>query len=256
MFRPLALATLALLGSTGCAARHAAPADTPTAVLRTYLEHESQGRFEQAHALLTAVDRSARPLPAYVSEHVNAGAVWLAVAHETRFTVGPVAPTEEGAPHVTVPVRAQHARFSEVTPLTEQLPADVALGDAVAALVDALQREPIPTDTEQLSYALRMEDDGWRVWLGLAEQDQAVAAFKAVKAAFRSGDAEAAATSLARLEAVEDDPSGVVEALTADARDLVDALARTTGSPPAEADETEASPASQGAASEEAAPRE
>lgn len=208
--RSLLLVLLAACGGSG-----------PKKVLADYLAAEQSGRYEDAHALLAASDRAARPVDAYAAEHLGAGPVWLAVARTTRFELGEPTASEPG---VRVGVRAVHADLQAVVKEVPAPPADRLaetddpLSFAVRWYEGELGKRALPEVTEPITYALVEEEPGWRVWIGLDRQDAAVARLREAEDAERRGDAAAARAAWDALLALPEDPAGVVAALKADAR--------------------------------------
>ena len=72
---------LALVMMMACAS---AP---PQRVVLNYVKAEQTRDYDKAHDLLTTSDQRARPLAAFVKEHLAAGPIWLALAETTRFEV-------------------------------------------------------------------------------------------------------------------------------------------------------------------------
>lgn len=202
--RPVLLA----LSLAACA--HQGPVD----VVGAYLEAEQQGRYPAAWRLLHADDQAARPLDAWTQEHVDAGPVWLACARRASFRVTAEhvdGPRADLVVATTMPSVADAARRFHPSP--------GATGPELMALAeDVLIGTDVPSTTKDFRYALRQEGGTWRVWLGLREQDAAVARAVEAAQARQGGDLEAERAALIALIAVPADGTGAVEALQADAR--------------------------------------
>lgn len=208
------------LGSLGCAA-HAPPGR----VLTRYLTAESEGRYDDAWALLDPEDQAARSADAFTKDHVDAGFPWLTAARLTGFDV--TEPVDAPAsPTVQVLVTAHHPRPSDVAGVLQRRLGTTALTDADKAdLEDRVElgarvviEDPVPVVDEALSYTLRRSDEAWRVWLGLRWQDQALAhAIEATRAEQR-GDVAAARAAWEAVLAVPVDPQGAVAALQVKAK--------------------------------------
>lgn len=205
--RPL----LALLLLSACAAKNPA-----LDVLGDYLEAEQQGRYAAAHALLSDEDRSARSLDAYVSDHTEAGPIWLAVARQTSFRVDG---QQEVDGRVHFDIIATHPDMDAVAAKVPGLPPE-----AIAASPDPEQKmlehvqmvlhsQSFPTTSETLHYAVLEEDGRWRVWLGLTLQDRALRLMDVAQAEGIKGNLPGTIQALEDLLKVPDDPTGAVAAL-------------------------------------------
>jgi hypothetical protein len=210
---------------------------TPTAVVESFLEAESRGRYDDAFLLLAAEDRAVRSLDAWAGEHVQAGLVWLAVAQRAQFSVGDAELTgagsiADGTPGAWVVVDTTRPEMAAAADLIQRkLGADGArldpeeIGDQVRLAAGLLAGADLPTRTETVRYALLQQEGDWRVWLGLARQDAAVTlAVQAARAAER-GDGAAADAARRALLALPEDPMGGVAALKADAQRALEASA-------------------------------
>jgi hypothetical protein len=213
---------LALL-LAGCSA-HVDPID----VLGDYLEAEQQGRYAKAHELLSADDQAVRSLDAYITEHLQAGPVWRAVAASTAFHVEEVQQTEE---RVTVQITAVHPQMRAVAEGVPPVPtAQVEASDDPEALIYALVRETLatktfPTASERLTYQLVPQDRGWRVWLGLRHADEAVRLGAQALVARQSGDTAAELVALRAALELPLDAGGGVELVQTQARERLAQLA-------------------------------
>ncbi len=196
-------------------------------VLTSYLQAEQSGQYDEAYALLTPSDQSARTLDTYVTEHLSAGPVWLAVARRTRFELAAPQTTPDAT---VVPVTALHADLEALGKLLPAPPADqLAAAEDRMAFENAwyaaeLSKHEVDEVAEALTYSLRDEGAGWRVWLGLDRQDAAVALWRKADVATDAGDAATTRTALTQLLTLPHDPSGVVQALQTEARQRIAAL--------------------------------
>ncbi len=212
MLRPLLLTALL------CAC---APKTGSTDALRAYLEAEQSGRYEAAHRLLTPEDRTARPLEEYVREHLSAGPIWLAVARRTRFKIERRLQDDTRA---RFDVEATHPDMDAVADAVPGLPPEVLAtspdpaAEMRAHVESTLASRPFPQRTEELNYEVRNTTEGYRVWLALAKQDEALESFTRGKKLWESGDRESAAEAWTSLMAVAADPSGVVKMLQDEVR--------------------------------------
>ncbi|MCB9664985.1 MAG: hypothetical protein H6732_12795 [Alphaproteobacteria bacterium] len=210
--RPFLLALLAI----GCAGSL-----PPKRVLADYLEAEQRGRYADAHALLASDDQAARSLDAYVEDHLRAGPVWLEVAERTTFT--PAATTRLDD-HLRVEVLARHPDLRAVAEGVPGLPTEALARstDPAAEMrrhVEAtLETQAFPPAEETLVYGLKEEEGAWRVWLGLARQDAAVAAVRRARATAEAGDADATRQAWEAVLVLPEDPQGAVATLKAEAR--------------------------------------
>lgn len=215
--------TLLALLLAGCST-HADPVD----VLGAYLEAEQQGRYARAHELLSEQDRAARPLDAYVAEHLQAGPVWRAVATRTAFHVGEVQRDEQ---RVIVQITAVHPQMRAVADGVPPVPtAEIeASEDPDALMYELVQRtlaeRSFPTDSEQLSYQLVPAERSWRVWLGLREADEAITLAARAVQARAAGDLPTERSALTALLAVGPDAGGGVLDLQQQARERLAELA-------------------------------
>lgn len=208
---------LSLLLVTSCAGHHS----TPRAAVAQYLEAEKLGHYDEAHALLSAPDREARPLEAYVAEHVSAGPIWLAVAKRTEFTVGSV---RQDGDATFVSVRARHPDPKAVEAAVPGIPTDVLstspdpVARVTASVENTLESARFPTVEESLTFGATQEGGEWRVWLGLDRQDAVIHALVKARAALAKGDTAAARAAWTEALAVEPDAAGVVATLQDEAR--------------------------------------
>lgn len=222
-------ASLSFLVIAACAGH-----SSPRTAVSDYLTAEQQGRYDDAHALLTEADRDARPLDAYVAEHLSAGPVWLAVARRTTFTVGASRTQDD---HERVSVHARHPDLKLVASAVPGIPTDVLTTSPdpaarMAAAVEAtLDASRFPTVDESLTYAVRDEGGVWRVWLGLDRQDEVISLLATARAAVARKDDAAARQAWTEALAVAPDPGGVVPMLQEEA---LKGLAQPPA-PPAEA---------------------
>jgi hypothetical protein len=200
---------LMLLGA--CATKHPG-----LDVLGKYLEAEQQGRYDNAHALLSDEDRRARSLDAFVEDHLAAGAIWLAVARRTSFKIDE---TREKDARLYVDVVATHPDMKAVESQIPGLPpeaiaaADDPLRDMMIHVERVLASQPFPSSSETLSYALVEEAGTWRVWLGLAQQDRAVRLIELAQTEASENDLAATRKALESVLQIPDDPSGFVAEL-------------------------------------------
>ena len=194
---------------------------TPRSAVSDYLTAEKEGRYQDAHALLTTTDRDARPLDAYVAEHVAAGPIWLAVAKRTEFTIGSV--RQDGA-EMFVSVKARHPDPKAVEAAVPGIPTDVLstspdpVARVTASVENTLESSRFPTMEETLTFGARQEAGEWRVWLGLDRQDQVIALLAKARAAVAKGDVEGARAAWTEALAVEGDAAGVVASLQEEAK--------------------------------------
>lgn len=208
------------LASAGCAT-HASPGR----VLTRYLTAESEGRYDDAWALLDPQDQAARSADAFAKDHVDAGFPWLTAARLTAFDVSEPAASST-AEQVAVQVTAHHPRPSDVAGVLQRRLGTTTLTDADKAdLQDRVElgarvviEDPVPVVDEALSYTLRRSDDAWRVWLGLSWQDQALAHAVEATRAEQRGDLPAARAAWEAVLAVPADPQGAVATLQAKAK--------------------------------------
>lgn len=190
----------------------------PKAVLEDYLTAEAAGRYPEAHALLTREDQRARSLEAFAAEHYQAGPIWLAVARRTTFELGKL---EEYSDHLRVDVVATHPDLAAVEAGLAGLPTELLANaeDPDAAMAqyveDELARRPFPPSQETLVYALRESQGEWRVWLGLARQDAAIAL---VQQARSLDDPYAARDAWQAVLELPPDPMGAVDAIQDEVR--------------------------------------
>ena len=218
MIRTLLL-TLAL---GACATRN-----DPVEVLGSYLEAEQEGRYAAAHALLSAEDQAARPLDAYVEEHLAAGPLWRAVATRTAFHVEEVVPSDD---HTTVRIRATHPDARAVAEQLRGLPNDVvaASADPDQLMFEYVRNELLersfPTAEESLEFHLQPSGSTWRLWLGLAHVDAAVRLASRAQISRERGETGAEREALRALLDVPHDPAGGVATLQAGARERLAAL--------------------------------
>lgn len=206
---------------TGCATLRS----TPETVLADYLEAEQAHRYEQAHALLTEADRRASPLDDYVADHLSAGPVWLATSRKASFRVEQATPRGEDA--VDIRVSSRHV---DPNALLDAIGPPVGLDrspDPEKAWYEhatlALESRDFPQIEESLTYGLRREDGAWRVWLGIASQEEAGRLWQVVKDATAAGDKPAAVAGLRAILALEPDPGGLVDGIQAESRRLLEA---------------------------------
>jgi hypothetical protein len=208
--------SLAVLLVASCASH-----STPRSAVGDYLTAEQQGRYADAHALLSSTDRAARPLDAYVAEHVNAGPIWLAVAKRTQFTVGSL---RQDGDSMFVSVKARHPDPKVVEAAVPGIPVDVLstspdpVARVTASVENTLEASRFPTVEETLTFGAREEDGEWRVWLGLDRQDQVIHLLAQARAAVAKGDAEAARKAWTEALDVEGDAAGVVASLQEEAK--------------------------------------
>ncbi len=223
--------------ATACAS-HTSPRTT----VSDYLAAEQQGRYADAHALLTRADRDARPLDDYAAEHVEAGPIWLAVARRTTFTIGAV---RTDGDHVVVSVRGRHADLKAVEAAVPPIATEVLATSpdpearVTASVENTLDAARFPMVDEDLRYAAREEDGAWRIWLGLDRQAQAIDALTRARAAIAAKDDAAARQAWTDALAVEPDPGGVVQLVQREAKKALAAPAAEAAAPAAE----EAAPA-------------
>ncbi|MGC6494499.1 MAG: hypothetical protein ACON5B_16815 [Myxococcota bacterium] len=209
---------LALVMMMACAS---AP---PQRVVLNYVKAEQTRDYDKAHDLLTTSDQRARPLAAFVKEHLAAGPIWLALAETTRFEV--VGVEEIDADRATVTLVAEHPTAEALQTRLISAPRYLTQLDGadlqVAAWLAASVRDtPAPMVLETLSYTVRQDDNRWRLWLGLDLQDQAIMHFEAVRSAIDTSNEDAARKALADLSAASEDPGGVVHALRSEAQKMV-----------------------------------
>lgn len=194
---------------------------TPRSIVAEYLAAEQQGRYGDAHALLTTSDREARPLDAYVSEHMSAGPIWLAVAKRTEFTVGSV---RQDGERMFVSVHARHPDLKAVEAAVPGIPTEVLTTSpdpaarVTSSVESALESARFPTVEETLTFAAREEAGEWHVWLGLDRQDQVIHALAKARAAVAKGDMDGARAAWTEALAVESDAAGVVVTLQEEAK--------------------------------------
>jgi len=209
-----------VLAAAGCAT-HASPGR----VLTRYLAAESEGRYDDAWALLDPEDQVARNADAFAKDHVDAGFPWLTAARLTAFDVSEPAASADAA-QVQIPVTAHHPRPSDVAGVLQRRLGTTTLTDADKAdLEDRVElgarvviEDPVPVVDEALTYTLRRTDDAWRVWLGLGWQDQALAHAVEATRAEQRGDVSAARAAWEAVLTVPVDPQGAVAALHARAK--------------------------------------
>jgi hypothetical protein len=206
--------------------------ERPETVLGRYLRAESDGRYEAAWQLLDPADRAARPLEAYAADHARAGLVWLAVARQTEFDLAEPAPADPARPEagVIVEVVARHPQMRAAADTLYKalgVAGDVPVEDANVRVEEAaqvLQAMPVATVDERIRYVLRPEDRGWNIWIGLAEQDAAVALAARAGRAKAQGDTAAERAALEALLALPPDGQGTVTMLQTDAKERLKAL--------------------------------
>lgn len=202
------------LCAMGCAT-HAPPGR----VLTRYLTAESEGRYDDAWALLDPEDQGARRAADFAKDHVDAGFPWLTAARLTAFDVSE--PEPPASDQVQIQVTAHHPRPSDVAAVLQRRLGTTTLTDADKAdLEDRVElgarvviEDPVPVVDEALTYTLRRSDDAWRVWLGLGWQDQALAHAVEATRAEQRGDLAAARAAWEAVLAVPVDPQGAVAAL-------------------------------------------
>jgi hypothetical protein len=211
---------------TACSA-HTDPVD----VLGEYLEAEQQGRYTRAHDLLSDEDQQARPLEAYIKEHLRAGPLWRAVATKTAFHVEEVTVAEE---RTSIQIKAVHPDVRAVSEGMRGIPNEVLEASEdperlmYEAVREALANEEFPAKSEALSFQLVRDGRSWRVWLGLQHTDAAIAHAERAMMAQQDGDVAGEISALQALVNEPADAGGAVQQLQASAQVRLDQLKAPT----------------------------